>query len=129
MIVESKVIAIDFDGTIVEDRYPRIGKEKPFAFETLKLLQAEGHRLVLWTVRSGKTLEEAVEFCEKKGITFYAVNASFPGEKLSGSRKVNADIFVDDRNVGGFLGWGEVYQHIADRQLPPRKRRLFSFGK
>ena len=48
------IIAVDFDGTIVEHRYPKIGKEKPFAIETLKKLSAEGHRLILWTVREGK---------------------------------------------------------------------------
>ena len=44
-------IAVDFDGTIVEHRYPRIGEEIPFAVETLKLLQQEKHRLILWSVR------------------------------------------------------------------------------
>ena len=53
------IIAVDFDGTIVEHRYPEIGREKPFAFDTLKMLQKEGHRLILWTVREDKLLEEA----------------------------------------------------------------------
>ena len=47
------IIAIDFDGTIVEDAYPKIGKPRIFAFETLKRLQEDGHRLILWTYRSG----------------------------------------------------------------------------
>ena len=47
-------IAVDFDGTIVEHRYPRIGEEIPFAVETLKLLQQEKHRLILWSVREGE---------------------------------------------------------------------------
>ena len=57
------IIAVDFDGTIVEHRYPEIGREKPFAFDTLKMLQKEGHRLILWTVREDKLLEEAVDLC------------------------------------------------------------------
>ena len=67
-------IAVDFDGTIVEHRYPQIGEEKLFAFETLKQLQKLGHQLILWTFRYGAELEEAVEYCKKKGLEFYAVN-------------------------------------------------------
>ena len=78
---QSLIIAVDFDGTIVDDAYPAIGKAKLFAFDTLKKLQDEGHRLILWTYRSGKKLEEAVNFCEAQGIVFYAVNASYEGEE------------------------------------------------
>lgn len=108
------VIAVDFDGTIVEHRYPAIGKEKLFAFETLKALQKKGHLLIMWTFRSGKELTEAVDYCRKNGLEFYAINKSFPEEVFddSISRKVNADLFIDDRNIGGFIGWGEIWQMI-----------------
>ena len=56
-------IAVDFDGTIVEHKYPAIGREKPFAIDTLKQLSFEGYKLILWTARDGNLLEEAVEFC------------------------------------------------------------------
>ncbi|GCD78151.1 hypothetical protein JCM31826_16330 [Thermaurantimonas aggregans] len=111
----SKIIAIDFDGTIVEDKYPEIGKPLIFAFETLKKLQADGHRLILWTYRTGSRLEEAVEFCRKHGVEFYAVNKSYPEEKFDEretSRKIHADLFIDDRNFGGFPGWGVIYQQL-----------------
>lgn len=114
----NKKLAIDFDGTIVEDAYPNIGKPQVFAFETLKQLQAKGYRLILWTYRHGKKLEEAVEFCRKNGIEFYAVNSSFEGEIFDDntqSRKLDADIFIDDRNLGGFPGWGEVYEIITQK--------------
>jgi hypothetical protein len=107
----------------------------PFAFETLKMLEAKGHRLILWTVRHGKPLKEAVEFCKKNGIEFHAVNNEFAEEEFSGknSRKVNADIFIDDRNVGGFLGWGAIYQIIEGDDAPPLKKApkksLFSIFK
>ena len=109
---KSKTIAVDFDGTIVEHAYPRIGKEMLFAFDTLKALQRKGHKLILWTFREGDTLIEAVEYCKQNGMEFYAVNKSFPEEEfdLSISRKINADLFIDDRNVGGFLGWSEIWQ-------------------
>lgn len=111
-------IAVDFDGTIVESRYPDIGKPKLFVFETLKKLQNEGFLLILWTYRYGDKLKEAVDFCKSNGIEFYAVNKSYPEEIFSedkASRKINADIFVDDRNLGGMYSWGEIYNIITDK--------------
>ena len=112
-------IAVDFDGTIVEHEYPAIGKEKLFAFRTLKELEKMGARLILWTFRSGKELDEAVEFCRKNGIEFYAVNKNYPEEVFddSISRKINADIYIDDRNVGGFPGWSEIWQILNPFEL------------
>lgn len=128
----TKTIAVDFDGTIVEDKYPSIGKPLMFAFETLELLQKDGHRLILWTYRHGEELTEAVEFCRKKGIEFYAVNKSYPEEPFNENtrRKLNADIFIDDRNVGGFLGWGQIYQLLSKKgspELKKKKKGLFGF--
>ena len=113
-------IAIDFDGTIVEHRYPRIGKEIPFAIATLKQLQTERHLLVLWTVREGKLLDEAVYFCRKRGLEFYAVNANHPEEEVrndmtSPCRKVVADLYIDDLNVGKLPDWGAIYEMIHNR--------------
>jgi hypothetical protein len=111
-------IAVDFDGTIVEHRYPDIGEEMLFAFDSLKALQKQGHQLILWTFRAGKELDEAVEFCKKRGIVFYAVNRSYPEEKYddSISRKIDADVFIDDRNVGGFPGWSQIWQMLNPDQ-------------
>lgn len=111
------IIAVDFDGTIVEDAYPEVGSARIFAFETLKELQSDGHRLILWTYRNGSKLDEAVAFCKKNGIEFYAVNKSYPEEVYEGkvSRKINADLFIDDRNIGGMLGWGEIYSLITNK--------------
>lgn len=124
----TRIIAVDFDGTIVEDAYPDIGKPMLFAFETLKKLLEDGHRLILWTYRYGDKLDEAVKFCEDNGIVFYAVNKSFPEEDFKNdvSRKIHADIFIDDRNVGGFLGWGEIYQLLTNSDsLPTEKKKSF----
>ena len=108
-------IAVDFDGTIVEHEYPEIGKEKLFAFETLRELQKQGHQLILWTFRAGTELQEAVDYCKKNGVVFYAVNESYPDEVLDDntSRKIDADIFIDDRNLGGFVEWSEVWKMIG----------------
>jgi len=129
------IIAVDFDGTIVEDGYPDIGKPRIFAFETLKKLQENGHRLILWTYRSGTRLNEAVAFCKKNGIEFYAVNKSFEEEQFdySKSRKIYADLFIDDRNIGGVFGWGEVYQMITnevpDIKISKKKKGFFGLFK
>lgn len=111
---DSKVIAVDFDGTIVEHKYPAIGKEMLFAFATLKALQQKGHKLILWTIRTGDLLQEAVDHCANNGVVFYAVNKNYPEEVIdnNSSRKLNADIFIDDRNVGGFMGWSEVWNTL-----------------
>ena len=110
------VIAVDFDGTIVEHRYPAIGKEIPFAIETLCRLADEGHRIILWTVREGRCLEDAVEFCRVRGLEFYAVNRDYPEEVQENNahytRKLKADMWIDDRNLGGLPDWGTIYQMV-----------------
>lgn len=120
------IIAVDFDGTIVEHAYPKIGKEIPFAIDSLKLLHQEGFRLILWTSRHGELLEEAVAYCRKRGVEFYAVNKNMPEEDYDPStigRKIVADLYIDDRNYGGLPGWGEIYQQLssANSQKPGGK--------
>lgn len=126
-------VAIDFDGTIVEHEYPEIGKEKLFAFRTLKELEKKGARLILWTFRTGRELEDAVEFCRKNGIEFYAVNRNYPEEKYddSVSRKIDADIYIDDKNLGGFQGWSWVWETLFPFELEQREaeRRILSVRK
>ena len=109
------IIAVDFDGTIVEHKYPAIGPQRPFAFDTLKALQKKGHRLILWTHRSKKSLIEAVKYCNDNGLEFYAVNKNYPEEKwdTQDSRKILADLYIDDRNLGGLPAWGEIYLMIC----------------
>lgn len=142
------VIAIDFDGTIVEHCYPAIGEEKPFAIETLKMLIRDRHQLILWSVREGQLLEEAVQWCRERGVEFWAVNRDYPEEdsryNQHFSRKLKADIFIDDRNLGGLPDWGTIYQMITHHQSwqekihdlaqseksslpPPPKRKFWPF--
>ena len=113
-------IAVDFDGTIVEHKYPAIGKELPFAIETLKTLAEEGHKLILWTSRDGELLEEALKFCKERGLEFYAVNKDYPEETKATnnhfSRKIKAEVWIDDHNVGGLPDWGTIYHMIKERK-------------
>ncbi|MFA5045436.1 MAG: hypothetical protein WC542_05875 [Paludibacter sp.] len=110
------IIAVDFDGTIVTHEYPKIGREIPFAIDSLKRLQ-ENHQfqLVLWTVREGVELEEAVEYCRSRGLEFYAINNNYPEEtsKDGQPRKLKADLFIDDRNLAGLPDWGIIYRMIT----------------
>lgn len=114
-------IAVDFDGTIVEQQYPAIGEEIPFATEILRRLIAERHQIILWTVREGTLLNEAVAWCSAHGIEFYAVNKNDPEEMDCGhnpyySRKIKADFYIDDSNLGGLPDWGVIYRMIQKRQ-------------
>ena len=113
------IIAIDFDGTIVEHKYPAIGAELPFAIDTLIKLKEEGHRLILWTVREGKLLDEAVTFCRERGLEFYAINRDYPEEEKGRnnhfSRKLKADLWIDDRNLGGLPDWGTIYEMVHNK--------------
>ena len=113
------IIAVDFDGTIVEHRYPHIGKEIPFAISALKQIQSEGHALILWTAREGRLLQDAIDFCEKRGLEFFAVNSNYPGEEVDEAgiraRKLHADLFIDDRSLGGLPDWGAIYEIVHNR--------------
>jgi hypothetical protein len=138
------IIAVDFDGTIVEHCYPEIGKEIPFAITTLKMLIAKRHQLILWTVRRGALLQEAVDWCKERGVEFYAVNKNFPEETVENDGyccKLNAELFIDDRNLGGLPDWGKIYQMIEENkswddmynespqeQTLPKKKKKNWFG-
>ena len=131
-------IEVDFDGTIVEHKYPAIGKELPFAIETLKTLAGEGHKLILWTSRDGELLEEALKFCRERGLEFYAVNSNYPPgalftTKAGKSCKVVADVYIDDRNIGGLPDWGQIHEMITgireEKHKAQRRRHFRLFGR
>lgn len=107
------IIAVDFDGTIVENRFPEIGPEQPYAVESLiRLQKEEQHQFILWTVREGALLEEAIAWCKNRGLVFYAVNQNNPEEKTGGTRKLKASLYIDDLNLGGIPDWKLIYRMI-----------------
>lgn len=109
-------IAVDFDGTIVTHEYPRIGTEIDGAVENIKKLLMDGHRIILWTVRERELLDEALQWCEERGLVFYSVNSNYPEETREDkhfSRKLQADIFIDDRSLGKLPNWDTIYQMIS----------------
>jgi predicted mannosyl-3-phosphoglycerate phosphatase (HAD superfamily) len=110
------VILVDFDGTIVEHRFPAIGEPLPNAFEVLIELKNSGYKLVLWTCRedyghliSKQYLTAAVKFCAENGVEFDAVNETMEEHEFRPEdclkRKPHAHFHIDDRNLGGFSGW------------------------
>lgn len=101
-----KIVAIDFDGTLVEDRFPAIGEPISAMFKLCKELKKAGVKLILWTSRDNdseaKNLDSAVKFCAEQGLTFDAVNRNIP-EVINlfhnDTRKVYADLYLDDKAV------------------------------
>lgn len=98
-MVNNLIIAVDFDGTIVEHAYPQIGKPIDLAIDTLKLLQTQ-NKIILLTMRSGRELEEAVKYLTNNGIVLYAVNDNPSQNSWTSSRKVYAHIYIDDASLG-----------------------------
>ena len=140
------IIAVDFDGTIVEHRYPEIGRKIPFATETLRQLIQDRHQLILWSCREGQLLQDAVDWCHERGVDFYAINNDYPEETPESnnhfSRKLKVDMFIDDRNVGGLPDWGTIYRIIKEHKRysdimrerlmlideePPKKKHWWQF--
>lgn len=100
-----KIIAVDFDGTLCEHRYPEIGKPNMKIINALLELKSKGAKLILWTCRNGKELIQAIEWSkESHGLEFDAVNEDLDGVKNSDfgrskSVKIYADVYLDDRNL------------------------------
>lgn len=93
------IIAVDFDGTLVKNKFPEIGEINYFVWEAVQKAQEKGTKIILWTSRTGKPLDEALEFCTHNGMKFDAVNDNIPEVKALGwdARKVFATMYIDDR--------------------------------
>jgi hypothetical protein len=94
------VLGIDFDGTIVEHEFPDIGAPVPGALNWLREFRAAGARLILWTMRSGETLDEAVEFCRAAGVEFWGINKNPRQATWTLSPKAYCELYIDDAAFG-----------------------------
>lgn len=102
IVIDYKIYAVDFDGTLCDSNYPEFGDPIQRVIDFCKEKQREGHKLILWTCRTGKPLDDAVMWCTEHGLYFDAVNDNLPElNKLYGnnSRKVYADFYIDDKNI------------------------------
>lgn len=116
------IIAVDFDGTLVEHRYPLIGDvlfdqiTKITSFQYLNLMREKfDAKIILWTCREGKELKEAIDFSQKHGVVFNAINENINDDLTKYNlalRKIYADIYIDDRNLGGISSWGNIYEYV-----------------
>jgi len=116
------IIAVDFDGTLVEHRFPEIGPAVPEAFEYCKKFQEAGAKLILYTMRSDgferEYLSEAVELCREQGLEFWGVNTNPTQASWTNSPKCDAKLFIDDLAFGvplvypyqerAYVDWGIV---------------------
>lgn len=117
------IIAVDFDGTISRGEYPAIAGEQPYAGVSLRRLHEAGHYIIIWTCRSGEQLLEAINWMLERGIPFDRVNDHSPAnlaEYGQGSKKIYADCYIDDRNVGGFPGWKACVEAIERMEAKGR---------
>lgn len=114
-------VAVDFDGTVVREHWPKIGPLKFGAKWVLKWAALRGHRLILWTCREGDLLKEAQRFLESHGIEFHAINNNLP-ERIerycTNPRKVGADLYIDDR--AGLIFWPYQFLRILLKELTAR---------
>lgn len=100
------IIAVDFDGILCENAFPEIGKPNYEVISLIRQLMDKGHEVVLWTTRNGQELNDAVLWCKNRGLHFCAINDQAPSNKEkfgdmypTESRKVYADVYVDDHSV------------------------------
>lgn len=104
-----KIVAIDFDGTLVQDRYPKIGEPIDAMFELCRQLKGAGIKLILWTCRTGEWLDDAIEFCRLNGLAFDAVNRNVDevvNMFNNDTRKVYADLYIDDKSIPNTMSPG-----------------------
>jgi hypothetical protein len=110
------IIAIDFDGTIVYDRWPGIGAPIPGAVKYINQLYDDGHYIIIWTCRTGQKLLDTINYLLNAGVKFHRVNDDEPGNYAqygAGGRKLYADVYIDDRQVGGLPPWKDIYEAIC----------------
>ena len=99
---DTKIYAVDFDGTLCENKWPEIGEPKWAVIRFCIMAKEKGHKLILWTCRNSEQVEKAVKWCKEKGLYFDAVNSNIPAEVEKWNndpRKVGATWFIDDRNI------------------------------
>lgn len=100
------IIAVDFDGIICENKFPKIGNPNYEIISLIRQLFDKGHEVILWTSRTDQELIDAVNFCEDRGLRFCAINENAPSnisqyidKYPQGTRKVYADVYIDDHNL------------------------------
>ena len=112
------IVAVDFDGTLHDGEYPQIGEIMPGAAKAMQALHDDGHTIIIWSCRAGDRLNEMLDWLDAEEIPYDYVNehASEVIETFhSDSRKVYADVYIDDHNIGGLPSWHRIYRMISNQ--------------
>lgn len=117
------IYAVDFDGTIVENDFPGIGKLNKGVRDYVVDRHNNGHIIILWTTRQNEKLDEALEFCEKEGIPLDYVNRNVPWLEFDTSDKIFADVYVDDRSYNPFENDLDDRLQLSQPPSNPPERR------
>ncbi len=127
--MKSFIVCIDFDGTLVDDEFPKIGKLKPHAKEVVNFLHEIGYKVIIWTCRGRQMEQDALDFLDMNGIHYDYCNNNLP-ESIKywkyESRKISYDVLIDDRNLNGFMGWDKVIDCLI-KQFPEERENLKSY--
>ena len=120
-------IGIDFDGTLVSWNFPLVGKDIGAA-KVCRDLVKKGVKIILYTMRNKELLDDAVKWCEDNDIKLYGVNEN-PSQTWSDSRKVHADVYIDDQALGcplkedksisdrPFVDWDKVRKVLEEENI------------
>ena len=112
-------IAVDFDGTLHDGVWPAIGEPLPYAAEAMQQMKKDGHTLIIWTCREGRLQTEMANWLFENAIPFDRVNENVGWEQYGyNARKVSADVYIDDRNLGGLPSWHEIYDIVSGKVKP-----------
>ena len=110
------IIAIDFDGTVHTGVYPHLGLPIIGAQRVIQSLHGRGHYIIVNTCRDGQNLVDAINFMLEHDIPFSRVNDNHPDNVSrygSNARKIFADVYIDDRQVGGLPSWSKIEDYIT----------------
>ncbi len=126
------VIAVDFDGTIVHNKWPDIGEPVREAADTIRLWTARGHRIVIWTCRVGNELEACEKWLIRNWVPFYSINSN-PLDRIdlygSDTRKISADLYIDDKAAGAPDDPAELWKMAREKvtQLEREEARTCTY--
>lgn len=121
------IIACDFDGVLHNGSWPDIGKPDTYLFSYLINCRKHGIKVILYTMREGKLLNDAVQFCKSQGLEFDCVNNNLPEMiELYGSnpRKIAFDYLLDD-NVAIVNGLGKRFPDLKKRGIQNGKKKKY----
>ena len=92
----NRYVAFDFDGTLVEHGFPDIGEPIIGNIQQLSEYKVKGYRVIIWTCRHGEYIIKMREWLDDHRVPYDWINEN--PEFETGSRKIYADIYIDDKN-------------------------------